>query len=97
LSHRSPSAQVLTIMMTKIVGSAALRRVRGDRDADKFWDSRHRSCMTRSSLSVAERKYQGGPRRDIKRLKQHPHPNMSSADSRARAGDFIDMPMQTYS
>ncbi|HEY6683457.1 MAG TPA: hypothetical protein VI030_10805 [Propionibacteriaceae bacterium] len=36
MSHRSPSAQVLTIMMTKIVGSAALRRVRGDRDADEI-------------------------------------------------------------
>jgi hypothetical protein len=36
LSDRSPSAQVLTIMMTGIVGSAALRRVRGDRDADKI-------------------------------------------------------------
>jgi hypothetical protein len=34
LSDRSPSAQDLTIMMTEIVGSAALRRVRRDRDAD---------------------------------------------------------------
>ena len=34
LSDRSPSAKVLTIMMTDIVGSAALRRARGDRDAD---------------------------------------------------------------
>jgi hypothetical protein len=28
--------------------------------------------MTRSSLSVAERKYLGGPRMDINRLEQHP-------------------------
>ena len=34
MSDRSPSAQDLTIMMTEIVGSAALRRVRRDRDAD---------------------------------------------------------------
>ena len=34
MSDRSPSAKVLTIMMTDIVGSAALRRARGDRDAD---------------------------------------------------------------
>ncbi len=34
MSDRSPSAQVLTIMMTDIVGSAALRRARADRDAD---------------------------------------------------------------
>ena len=34
MSDRSPAAKVLTIMMTDIVGSAALRRDRGDRDAD---------------------------------------------------------------
>jgi class 3 adenylate cyclase/tetratricopeptide (TPR) repeat protein len=34
LSDRSSAAKVLTIMMTDIVGSAALRRARGDRDAD---------------------------------------------------------------
>ncbi|HEX5906998.1 MAG TPA: AAA family ATPase, partial [Propionibacteriaceae bacterium] len=34
MSDRSPSAEVLTIMMTDIVGSAALRRAQGDRDAD---------------------------------------------------------------
>jgi predicted ATPase/class 3 adenylate cyclase len=34
LSDRSPSVKVLTIMMTDIVGSAALQRARGDRDAD---------------------------------------------------------------
>jgi class 3 adenylate cyclase/tetratricopeptide (TPR) repeat protein len=34
LSDRSPSAKVLTIMMTDIVGSTALRRTHGDRDAD---------------------------------------------------------------
>jgi class 3 adenylate cyclase/tetratricopeptide (TPR) repeat protein len=34
LSHRSASAMVLTIMMTEIVGSAALRQVRGDGAGD---------------------------------------------------------------
>jgi class 3 adenylate cyclase/tetratricopeptide (TPR) repeat protein len=34
LSDRSRAATVLTIMMTDIVGSTALRRARGDRDAD---------------------------------------------------------------
>ena len=34
MSDRSPAAKVLTIMMTDIVGSTALRRTRGDRDAD---------------------------------------------------------------
>jgi class 3 adenylate cyclase/tetratricopeptide (TPR) repeat protein len=34
LSDRSPSTKVLTIMMTDIVDSAALRRTHGDRDAD---------------------------------------------------------------
>ena len=34
MSDRSPSVKVLTIMMTDIVGSAALQRARGDRDAD---------------------------------------------------------------
>jgi class 3 adenylate cyclase/tetratricopeptide (TPR) repeat protein len=34
LSDRSPAARVLTIMMTDVVGSTALRRTRGDRDAD---------------------------------------------------------------
>jgi class 3 adenylate cyclase/tetratricopeptide (TPR) repeat protein len=34
LSDRSPSAKVLTIMMTDIVGSTELRRARGDWDAD---------------------------------------------------------------
>jgi class 3 adenylate cyclase len=34
LTDRSPSVKVLTIMMTDIVGSAALRGARGDRDAD---------------------------------------------------------------
>jgi class 3 adenylate cyclase/tetratricopeptide (TPR) repeat protein len=34
LSDRSPVAKVLTIMMTDVVGSTALRRTRGDRDAD---------------------------------------------------------------
>jgi class 3 adenylate cyclase/tetratricopeptide (TPR) repeat protein len=34
LSDRSPSAKVLTIMMTDIVGSTALRSTHGDRDAD---------------------------------------------------------------
>jgi class 3 adenylate cyclase/tetratricopeptide (TPR) repeat protein len=34
MSDRSPAAKVLTIMMTDIVGSAALRRDRGDWDAD---------------------------------------------------------------
>ena len=34
MSDRSPAAKVLTIMMTDIVGSTALRRARGDRDAD---------------------------------------------------------------
>jgi class 3 adenylate cyclase/tetratricopeptide (TPR) repeat protein len=36
LSDRRPSAKVLTIMMTDLVGSAALRRARGDRDADEI-------------------------------------------------------------
>ena len=34
LSDGSRSANVLTIMMTDVVGSTALRRTRGDRDAD---------------------------------------------------------------
>jgi class 3 adenylate cyclase/tetratricopeptide (TPR) repeat protein len=34
LSDRSPSAKVLTIMMTDLVGSTALRRTHGDRDVD---------------------------------------------------------------
>jgi class 3 adenylate cyclase/tetratricopeptide (TPR) repeat protein len=34
LSDRSPAAKVLTIMMTDVVGSAVLRRMHGDRDAD---------------------------------------------------------------
>ena len=34
MSDRSPAAKVLTIVMTDIVGSAALRRDRGDRDAN---------------------------------------------------------------
>ncbi|HTF40902.1 MAG TPA: AAA family ATPase, partial [Propionibacteriaceae bacterium] len=34
MTDRSPSVKVLTIMMTDIVGSAALRGARGDRDAD---------------------------------------------------------------
>ena len=34
MSDRSPAAKVLTIMMTDVVGSTALRRTRGDRDAD---------------------------------------------------------------
>ena len=34
MSHRSASAMVLTIMMTEIVGSAALRQVRGDGAGD---------------------------------------------------------------
>jgi class 3 adenylate cyclase/tetratricopeptide (TPR) repeat protein len=34
LSDRGPGAKVLTIMMTDVVGSTALRRTRGDRDAD---------------------------------------------------------------
>ena len=34
MSDRSPAAKVLTIMMTDVVGSTALRRARGDRDAD---------------------------------------------------------------
>ena len=34
MSDRSRAATVLTIMMTDIVGSTALRRTRGDRDAD---------------------------------------------------------------
>ncbi|HLM21204.1 MAG TPA: adenylate/guanylate cyclase domain-containing protein, partial [Propionibacteriaceae bacterium] len=34
MSDRSPAARVLTIMMTDVVGSTALRRTRGDRDAD---------------------------------------------------------------
>ena len=34
MSDRTPSAKVLTIMMTDIVGSAAQRRARGGRDAD---------------------------------------------------------------
>jgi class 3 adenylate cyclase/tetratricopeptide (TPR) repeat protein len=36
LSDRSPAAKVLTIMMTDVVGSTALRRARGDRDADEM-------------------------------------------------------------
>jgi class 3 adenylate cyclase len=34
LSDRSPAAKVLTIMMTDVVGTTAMRRTRGDRDAD---------------------------------------------------------------
>jgi class 3 adenylate cyclase/tetratricopeptide (TPR) repeat protein len=34
LSDRSPAAKVLTIMMTDVAGSTALRRARGDREAD---------------------------------------------------------------
>ena len=34
MSDRSPAAKVLTIMLTDIVGSAALWRARGERDAD---------------------------------------------------------------
>jgi class 3 adenylate cyclase len=34
LSGSSRAAKVLTIMMTDVVGSTALRRARGDRDAD---------------------------------------------------------------
>jgi class 3 adenylate cyclase/tetratricopeptide (TPR) repeat protein len=34
LSDRSPAAKVLTIVMTDVVGSTALRRTRGDRGAD---------------------------------------------------------------
>ncbi len=34
MSDRSPAAKVLTIMMTDVVDSTALRRTRGDRDAD---------------------------------------------------------------
>ena len=34
MSDRSRAANVLTIMMTDVVGSTALRRARGDRDAD---------------------------------------------------------------
>ena len=34
MSDRSPAAKVLTIMMTDVAGSTALRRTRGDRDAD---------------------------------------------------------------
>ena len=34
MSDRSPAAKALTIMMTDVVGSTALRRARGDRDAD---------------------------------------------------------------
>ena len=34
MSDRTPAAQVLTIMMTDVVESTALRRMRGDRDAD---------------------------------------------------------------
>jgi class 3 adenylate cyclase/tetratricopeptide (TPR) repeat protein len=36
LSDRSPAAKVLTIMMTDVVGSTALRRARGDPDADEM-------------------------------------------------------------
>jgi class 3 adenylate cyclase/tetratricopeptide (TPR) repeat protein len=36
LSDRSPAAKVLTIMMTDVVGSTALRRTRGDRAADNM-------------------------------------------------------------
>jgi class 3 adenylate cyclase/tetratricopeptide (TPR) repeat protein len=39
LSDRSGAAEVLTIMMTDIVGSSALRRARGDRDADDILGS----------------------------------------------------------
>jgi class 3 adenylate cyclase/tetratricopeptide (TPR) repeat protein len=34
MSDRSPATEVLTIMMTDVVGATALRRARGDRDAD---------------------------------------------------------------
>jgi adenylate cyclase len=34
LSDRSQAATLLTIMMTDVIGSTALRRARGDRDAD---------------------------------------------------------------
>jgi predicted ATPase/class 3 adenylate cyclase len=36
LSDRSPAVKVLTIMMTDVVGSTALRRTHGDRDADEL-------------------------------------------------------------
>jgi hypothetical protein len=72
LSDRSPSAQDLTIMMTEIVGSAALRRIGATGMPTTFWDSRHRSCMTRSSLRWPSANTLVGPRLDIKRLEQHP-------------------------
>ena len=36
MSERSHAAKMLTIMMTDVVGSTALRRARGDRDADEI-------------------------------------------------------------
>ena len=36
MSDRTPAAKVLTIMMTDVVGSTALQRTRGDRDADEM-------------------------------------------------------------
>ena len=36
MSDRSPAGKVLTIMMTDVVGSTALQRTRGDRDADEM-------------------------------------------------------------
>ena len=39
MSDRSRAAKVLTIMMTEVVGSTALRRARGDRDADDILGS----------------------------------------------------------
>jgi class 3 adenylate cyclase len=38
LSDRSWAANALAIMMTDVVGSTALRRSRGDRDADDILD-----------------------------------------------------------
>ena len=38
MSDRSHAATVLTIMMTDVVGSTALRRARGDQDADEIFE-----------------------------------------------------------
>jgi class 3 adenylate cyclase len=48
LSDRSRAANALAIMMTDVVGSTALRRSRGDRDADEILGLQAASCVTRS-------------------------------------------------
>jgi class 3 adenylate cyclase len=58
LSDSSRAATVLTIMMTDVVGSTALRRARGDRGADEILGLQ--AAMVREEVMAF-----GGPRAQV--------------------------------